>query len=390
LDGASAPPDITLLMPTLISGGAERVHLNLAEYFVAKGFSVDLVVCKNLGSLRNQVPAGVRLVILDARRVLLSLPRYLEYLRLARPPVVLSSVDNISIVACVGRVLSPHRHSLFVRLDNSLWFGRPVRRQLRRLPWLAAMTSTFPAADGFVAVSEGVRNQLARMPGLRRRPMRVIHNPIIRRDFAAKLAEPVRLSVTSDPDCPFLIAVGRLHWQKDYPTLLRAFASAVRQQPCQLLILGEGPEFAALKASAEALGVAQHVHFVGYVPNPLPYMRRAHAFVLASMQEGFANVVVEALASGTPVICTDCPHGPREILEGGRYGALVPVGDAAALSAAMTRQLRLPKPAPSEDVACHLQRFTLERIGESYIDFLGMHRFDQRGEATTLHGPRGA
>jgi glycosyltransferase involved in cell wall biosynthesis len=380
LDDSAPAPDVALVMPTLYSGGAERVHLNLAEYLVARRLRVDLVICKYLGALRDQVPAGVRLICLDSRKVMLSLPQYLGYLRAARPPVVLSSVENISIVSCLGRMMSRHRHSLFVRLDSSLWDARPLFRQPRRWPWLASIATTFLAADEFVAVSTGVGNQLARLPGFSRKPIHVVHNPVIRADFRDKFTEPAVLPPTVQPDRPCLIAVGRLHPLKDYPTLLRAFALAVQQQPSELLILGEGDDRAALEAEARALGVSEHVHFLGYVENPLAYMHHAHAFVLSSIQEGFANVLVEALASGTPVISTDCPHGPREILVGGRFGTLVPIGDTASLAAAMVRQLRAAKPPMSEALTRHLQLFTVERVGAMYADILGVGALAHRAE----------
>jgi len=365
-------PDIALFLPTLYSGGAERVQINLAKYFLDQGLRVDLVVCKYFGSLKDKVPNGVRLISLDASRVMFSVPAYLRYLQVARPPVVLSSVENANIVSCVGKMFSSHRHRLLVRLDNSLAEPGRLPLQIHRWPITIAIASTFHAADGFIAVSNGLKEQLSHLPGLSRKPIHRIYNPIIHKGLDAQADVTPTLPPSIAPGEPFVLAVGRLHKQKGYTHLLAAFARAVKQRPAQLVILGEGDDRDELQNLAAALGIASHVHFLGYTPNPLAYMRHASVFVLSSIAEGFGNVIVEALACGTPVISTDCPHGPREILADGRYGTLVPVGDVDALARAIATSLEKPKPAMSDELKNHLQLFSIETIGKQYIAELGL------------------
>jgi glycosyltransferase involved in cell wall biosynthesis len=372
IDASAPPPDVALALPTLYSGGAERVHLNLAEYFVGRGLRVDLVVGKYFGSLKDKVPSGVRLISLDARRVLLSLPQYLRYLAMARPPVVLSSVENISIVTCLGKLLSSHAHRLVVRLDNSLKEPGSLFFQPHRWGWVAAVAGTFWSADALIAVSGGLQRQLERLPAISRKRIECIYNPIIGPGFSAKLAAPLSLPSAVRTDLPWVVAAGRLHQQKDYPTLLRAFAGVTRQIPAQLLILGEGDERSALEALAQSLGIRDDVHFLGYVENPLPIMRHAQVFALTSTQEGFGNVLVEALAAGAPVVSTDCPHGPREILRQEQFGTMVDIGDVSALAAALCAQLRSEKPPISQALTRHLERFSVQHICERYIDVLGI------------------
>ncbi|AUC97855.1 MULTISPECIES: glycosyltransferase [Bradyrhizobium] len=372
LSADARPPDIALFLPTLYSGGAERVQLNLADYFVGRGLRVDLVVCKYFGSLKDQVPGGVRLISLESRKVMFSVPAYLRYLRTARPPTVLSSVENANIVSCVGKLLSSSRHQLVVRLDNSLLEQGSLPIQLHRTSMLAAIASTFHAADAFVAVSSGLKRQLSRLPGLRNKPIHLIYNPIIHKGFDAKLAAKPALPSAIGPGEPFILAVGRLHRQKGYASLLRAFALVVRRKPAHLVILGEGGDRDKLQDLANSLGISDRVHFLGYSPNPLAYMRGADVFVLSSIAEGFGNVIVEALASGTPVISTDCPHGPSEILAGGRYGTLVRVGDDAQMAQAIIETISSSKQPMPEDLDEHLKRFTIETIGERYLDCLGL------------------
>jgi glycosyltransferase involved in cell wall biosynthesis len=365
-------PDIALFLPTLYSGGAERVQLNLAQYFLDRGLRVDLVVCKYFGSLKDKVPEGVRLISLDARKVMFSTPAYLRYLRIARPSVVLSSVENAAIISCLGKFLSSHRHRLLVRLDNSLYEPGILPLQMHRWPMMTAIASTFPAADAFIAVSDGLKEQLCRLPGLSKKPIRRIYNPIIHDGFEAQAGLTPTLPPSIKPGEPFVLAVGRLHKQKGYTHLLQAFARVVKQRPSHLVILGEGDDREELQRLAGSLGIASYVHLLGYAPNPLAYMRHAAVFVLSSVAEGFGNVIVEALACGTPVISTDCPHGPREILSGGRYGTLVQVGDVDALADAIVANLNVPKPAMSKELKEHLQLFSIEAIGKRYIEELGL------------------
>lgn len=372
LPADATPPDIALFLPTLYSGGAERVQINLAEYFLAQGLKVDFVVCKYYGSLKDKVPGGARLVSLDASRVMLSLPVYLRYLRAARPAAVLSSVENANIISCLGRMVSAHRHRLIVRLDNSLTELGTLPLQVRRRLMTLAIAATFHAADEFVAVSDGLKAQLARLPGVRNKPIHRIYNPIIHEGFDAQASERPVLPSAIGPGEPYVLAVGRLHAQKGYKTLLPAFARALKRRPAHLVILGEGDDRAELERLAAALGIASRVHFLGYAANPLAYMRHAAAFVLSSIAEGFGNVIVEALACGAPVISTDCPHGPSEILARGRYGTLVPIGDVEALGDAIVATLSHPKPAMSAELKEHLQLFSIETIGRQYVSKLGL------------------
>jgi len=386
IDATAPPPDVALVLPTLYSGGAERVHLNLAAYFVGRGLRVDLVVGKYFGSLKDKVPPGVRVISLDARRVLLSLPQYLRYLAVARPPVVLSSVENISIIACLGKLMSLHRHRLVVRLDNSLKRAGSLLFQPRRWGWVAAVAGTFWRADALIAVSRGLRRQLERLPTLSRARITCIYNPVIDPEFAERLAAPLDLPPAVRTDLPWVVAAGRLNPQKDYPTLLRAFAGMARQSPAQLLILGEGDERAALEALALSLGIRNDVHFLGYIENPLPIMRRAQVFALTSTEEGFGNVLVEALAAGAAVVATDCPHGPREILRDEKFGRLVDVGDVAALTAMMSAQMRADRCPISEALALHLETFSVQHIGERYIDVLGLRPTHKIRNTAVING----
>lgn len=193
----------------------------------------------------------------------------------------------------------------------------------------------FPQADHVIALSQGVADDVAAaVPALRSR-IDVVHN--VGLPLPAQIAVPEPNVIPPKPGRIRYLACGRLVEQKGYPYLFEAFARVVKEQDAELHILGKGPLQGKLEVQAEKLGVAGRVYFLGFRANPFLHMRAADVFVLSSLWEGFGNVIVEAMAMGTPVISTDCPHGPNEIITNGVNGLLVPPGDAAALARAMLR-----------------------------------------------------
>jgi glycosyltransferase involved in cell wall biosynthesis len=193
--------------------------------------------------------------------------------------------------------------------------------------------------DHAVAVSSGVADELVRYGGIPPDRVSTIYNAVIGSDFAdranAPMQPPIAQSWFEQRDRPIFVTAGRLVEMKDHRTLLSAFARYLATRPARLIILGNGPLQPMLEELVRTLGIVEHVCFAGFVNNPLPYMRHADAFVLSSRSEGFGNVIVEALGCGTPVVSTNCPHGPSDILEDGRYGLLVPPRDDEALARGM-------------------------------------------------------
>ncbi len=332
---------LAVYMHDLSGGGVERMRLELIRVFLARGIAVTLVLHARTGPLAARVPEGCRVIDLGTRRTAGDVLPLARFLRRARPDVLLVSLDHNNIAAMLARRLARGRTRLVVCQHNALsaeashmagWKYRAVPLAYRILQG---------AADGIVAVSAGVADDLARTSGIARRRISVIHNPVISGDFdrraGAALDDP--WFATSAP--PVLVAVGRLVEQKDPQTLLRAFAQV--PAPARLVLLGEGPLRTELETLAGQLGLGSRVRFAGFQANPLPWVRRAAGLVLASRYEGLGNVLIEALGCGTAVVSTDCPHGPAEILENGRHGALVPVGDVEALAAAMRALLSCPR-----------------------------------------------
>jgi len=336
-------PLIAIFLATMHGGGVERMRLNLARAFLERGYRVDLVLATVEGPNLAHVPPAVNIVDLHAGRVLLSLPALVRYLRRARPDALLAGMNHANIVALWARRMAGVPARVVISIHNTLSISsRNATRRDRLVPWFAARC--YGWAEGVVAVSNGVADDLSATIGLPRAGIEVINNPVVVPELATQAAAPVDHPWFGAGEPPVLLSVGRLTAQKDYPMLLRAFAEVRTRRPARLIILGEGGMRAELEARISEMGLAEAVSLPGFMPNPYAFMSAAAVFVLSSAWEGFGNVLVEALAVGTPVIATDCPSGPAEILGGGRYGRLVPVGDSTAMAEAIVAVLDSPPP----------------------------------------------
>ena len=330
---------IALFLPTLAGGGVERGMVSLAQGFAERGYSVDLVLSKAEGPYLSKVPRKVRLVDLRASRVLTSLPGLVRYLKQTRPTVMLSAAEHTNVVALWARRLSkvPTRVIVNVCTTVSQNFQRTSLIRERCLPFFAYCF--YPWADEIVAVSYGVADDLSRFIGLSRQRIRVIYDPVVTPSLFSLAHAPLDHSWFSPENSPVILGVGRLTVEKDFPTLVRAFACIRARRPVRLVILGEGRERSRIELLIRELGVDSDVSLPGFVANPYAYMARAAVFVLSSIWEGLPGVVIEAMACGTPVVCTNCPSGPAEILENGKYGRLVPTENVDALAEAISSTL---------------------------------------------------
>ena len=294
------------------------------------------------------------------------------YLRTARPDVLLSAKQRDDELALAARRSAGVATRVFLRCGSHL-SARPrmqTRNLLRRWWHYHRTRQLFRDADGTICVSEGVAADLVAITGLARDRLSVIRNPVITPDLRSRMDAPVAHPWLAPGLPPVILGVGALARVKRFDDLLRAFARVAREVDCRLVILGQGKEREALLRLAAELGVAARVDLPGFVGNVLPYMRAAAVLVLSSEREGAPNVLVEAMACGTPVVATDCPSGPRELLDGGRLGPLVPVGDIDALSRAVVDVLR--DPLPGEVLRAALDDFTLERVCQRYLRAFGL------------------
>jgi glycosyltransferase involved in cell wall biosynthesis len=361
---------IALFLPSLRGGGAEKVMVNLALGFVEQGLKVDLVLAKAEGPYLSRVPEEVRVVDLGARRVLYSLPGLVRYLRRERPQAMLSALNYANIVAIWAKLLARVQTHLVVSERNTLSCSTQNASSVRvkLLPLLIKIF--YPYADAVVAVSHGVAEDLITMTGLPMEKVKVIYNPVITPELFVKAEEPLDHPWFRPGEPPVVLGVGRLTKQKDFPTLIRAFALVRKERPARLMILGEGEERPKLETLARELGIGEDFVLPGFVENPYKYMKRASAFVLSSRWEGLPAVLIEALALGVPVISTNCPSGPAEILEHGKWGCLVPVGEPHLLARAILEILQNDVRIPSHKTAW--ERFSKENAVIAYLQVLGI------------------
>jgi glycosyltransferase involved in cell wall biosynthesis len=335
---------IALFVPSVRGGGAERVVLNLAQGMGERGLPVHLVLTVTQGAFQNQLPTAVRVVDLRGGRMLRTVGPLAAYLRKERPRVLVSSMSHANLVALLAAKLAGQGTPVIVTEHNTMSRSAGESPLARRL-WPVLLRGFYPWAASVVAVSRGAADDFARTSGFPRERVEVVYNPVITPEFTARARQAVDHPWFGPGEPPVILAVGRLTAQKDFPTLLRAFARLRRRCRVRLLILGEGEDRPVLEGLATELGVADDVAFPGFRENAMAYMAASALFVLASAWEGLPTVLIEALAAGTRVVSTDCPSGPREILQDGRLGALVPVGDAAALADAMNDALERPADA---------------------------------------------
>ena len=401
---AKGPARIALFVHGLHGGGAERVVLDLADLFRQAGHRAEVVVGTRAGAHADDVPAGLEVRRVDSPRVrvfarwhalradpggiaqlarpvlfptgtsktVADLPGLADYLRRERPDALLSVLSYGNLVALWARRLAGVPTRIVISERNTLSQSRIATKQrerrwrFRHLPALIART--YPFADAITTVSDGVADDLAATTGLPRERLITVYNPVVTDRLLERVDEPLEHPWFQPGEPPVVLAAGRLRPQKDFATLLHAFARLRARRPARLLVLGEGPERAALEACACSLGFAADFALPGFVRNPFTYMARAQVFVLSSRFEGLPGTLIQAMACGCPVVSTDCPSGPREILEGERHGAIVPVGDPVALAAAIERTL--VSPVAPEQLRARAAAFSAERVARTYLDLL--------------------
>jgi len=411
-------PRFVFYIHTLGGGGVQRVFVNLTQGFVRRGYNdFWLIANRAQGPMRAYLPPNVHIVDLCEPDVPFRLARLLRYLfqqhanspwlnsamkahyialkatgylrkrhlqfmllsslmslkladqlRQIRPDILLSAFTcNLTAILAQRFMKNSPRvviseHSTLLRDIDSRSAASTVLRMMRRL---------YPKADRIVAVSQGVADDLITLLNLPTEKVTVIYNPIVTPELFERAQKPINHQWLERNRLPVILSVGRLTKQKDYPTLFRAFSLVRQVRPAKLLILGEGEERENLERLAVELGIQNDVSMPGFVDNPFAFMSKASVFVLSSAWEGFGNVLVEALACGCPIVATDCRSGPREILDNGRYGRLVPVGDYEALAKAILDALDNPdSPADRQTRIQRAMEFSVDAAVDKYLKVL--------------------
>lgn len=360
-------PCIALLLPHLHAGGAERVTVNLANDFVQRGYAVDMVLLSATGEFLTDLRPEIRVVDLQVNRMREAFLPLVRYLRKSRPDSVLACMWPLTVIALWAHRLSRVSTRVVVA-EHTTWSRDEIASSaLGRWKVSTTMHHAFTQPHGIVAVSQGAADDLARFANLDRSAITVIYNPVVG-DEKPSCSEPLAPANWWTGTHRRVLAVGTLKAIKDYATLLAAFAQLRKRVDARLLILGEGECRSALEAQVRQLGLAGCVFMPGFVKDLSPYYHHADLHVLSSTGEGLPTVIVEALAAGTPVVSTDCPSGPREILCNGQFGRLVPVGDAVALAVAMAESLAATHDSAS--LKARAQDFSIDNGVDQYLDLL--------------------
>ena len=355
---------VAIYMPSLEGGGAERAMVDLANGLQSEGLAMDLVVIRDEGPWRALLSNDVRLIAVKSRWALTGFVKLLRYLHRTRPEVVVASGTSSIILTMFARTLSPGLR-VVARIPVNLSAGlADVNLKWRVIR--STQAKLLPRADAIVTNSLGSSTDIERTLPMASGRVRTIHNPVVWPGLREQSRMPVEHPWFQREGMPVILSTGRLEPQKDHPTLIRAFALLVAQQrEVRLVVLGEGSQRRNLVNLTHELGIAHRVDFPGFHGNPFAFMAKSRLFVVSSTHEGMPNVLIQAMACGTPVVSTDCPSGPSEVLEGGKWGPLVPVGDAQSLADAMTAMLdRPPQPA---SLAARAAAFSAETSVHAYV-----------------------
>ena len=388
------PLRITLAIPALSGGGAERTVLRLACGLIERGHGVDILVFEEIDTLEDEIPPEARRFVLKQERIdvfrdrlrlarrfgfrILKLLRtdllgdarsVAAYIDKERPDCILPSLPGAKLATLLALSFTELNPVIIPIMHNVLMNRKPKDRYLYSI--------LLPIADHIVAVSDGVAENLALKLKIPRNRISRVYNPVVDSEISELARVVPDHPWISDDGPPVILGVGRMARVKDFPTLLRAFQRVSRNRKVRLIILGEGRQRRRrLKNMVRNMDMEANVSMPGWVPNPYAFMSRASLFVLSSKFEGLGNVLIEALACGCPCVSTNCPSGPAEILDNGRFGPLVTVGDDSALAAAMERVLDSP---PDKDIlVARAQKFSLDASVDIYeriiLDLAGDRR----------------
>lgn len=363
---------VAIYIPSVEGGGAERVTVTLANAFAQRGVKVDLVLATATGPYLSQVSPAVKIVDLQASRVLASAPRLISYLRRERPQAMLSVLNHANVIAVAAKAVARVPTRLVVSEHNTLSSAVGKVTPLRRLAEIGIMKLSYSLADGIVGVSNGVADDLASEIGFPRSRITTVYNPIDAELIRFKSMSEVEHPWFASGQPPVVLGIGRLTPQKNFSLLLNALAHLRKtsRRDVRLMILGEGELRPQLEQEVRALGLQESVALPGFVNNPYAYVRASALFALSSSWEGLPTVLIEAMACGARVVSTACPSGPDEILEGGKWGRLVPTGNPEALSNAIGATLEDPNPPKVFERAMH---FSVDAAVSGYLEILKMN-----------------
>lgn len=336
--------DLAIFLATSGHSSSDRLANNLAPALARRGYTIDLLKIRDHGPHLDRLPSGVRVVDLGTRHVYSSLLKLAHYLRRTQPVSMFCDGDRLNHTALLARALAGVSTQLTLSLGTTVSVDLAYRGLAQRLKTRLSIGWLYPLADNVIVTSNAAAEDATLRTGLRRNLIEAVPRPVVPASvFEDEFVRPDH-PWFKDGGPPIIMGLGELLSRKDFVTLIRAFARLLPQYPSRLMILGRGRDRERLRATAHELGVGEAVEFPGFVTTPYPWLAQASLFVATPLWDVLGYALIEALAVGVPSVATDCPSGPREILDQGRYGPLVPVGDHEALASAMLATLRKPLP----------------------------------------------
>jgi glycosyltransferase involved in cell wall biosynthesis len=362
-----SPPDVAVLVSEFGKGGMGKMRIQLINQLVAKGLTVHLLYAKDFSEhSQGDLDPRVRVFRLRTTNAITGVPQLADYLRRFRPRALLTQRLRVNVLAHRARALARVPVRLYATINTHVSRALESQSAGRRRSRLRQIRGYFPKNDGLIAVSRGVAEDFAGLIGWPADAIDVAPNPVIKPELDALAREAVDHPWFQPGEPPVILGVGRLTTQKFFPDLIQAFARLRQHHEARLVILGKGPQREVIQEAARAAGIEADFDLPGFTNNPYAFMARSRMFVLSSGWEGSPNVLVEAMAVGTPVVATNCPSGPEEILEGGRLAPLVPVGEPQALAEAMERVWNNP---PDAEVlrASARERYSPQRSAEAFM-----------------------
>ncbi len=359
------PAHIAFFLPALNSGGAEKSVLLLAEHFAAKGITIDILLVKKEGAYLTQIPANVTVIELGGRGMVQSIFPLMHYLKTTNPNWLISGLPGPNVIALMARELFKTATKILITQHHPFTENAAASVKIRTKIRTALARFLFKRADKITAVSRGVATDLSRVLNANI-PIAVVHNPLnIKRITDLSASSPVHPWLIQK-DHPTFIAVGRLAPPKDYETILQALTDI---PSIRLLIAGEGQDRVKIQHLIQILNLEDRVMLLGLIDNIYAAVNAADAMILSSHHEGFGNVLIEAMAIGTPIIASDCPYGPAEITENGTLGHLFPVGDSHALKSAMEATIKQPL-VTADMLKSKARKYSIDTIAKKYLKLM--------------------
>lgn len=360
-------PKLSFIVPTLAGGGAERSMVNLANELSAMDYPIDFLVLKSGGAYDGTLRSEINLISLHVDRAMRAPGPIRAYLRREKPHAIFSAMEHVNVAVYRGWIRGGVSTKYVPTIRNHISVEAAKAGLLKRIE-LKWASIAYRRADAVVAVSQGVAQDAEQTLNLPKGLVKAIYNPVINTQLKQQSQEVPEHAWLTDQGPPVILGVGRLNYQKDWPTLMQACEEVRQSRQVRLLILGEGELRGELESRVKEMGAQDWISLPGFSPNPFAAMAQCSLFVLSSKFEGLPGVLIQAMACGAHVVSTDCPSGPDEILQSGKYGQLVPVGDSHALASAILESLDKPISIPEEALAPFESKFSANQ----YLELVGL------------------